>query len=96
MHGVLHRSEAGLEELHVRGAVEPILEESDLERTEPHAAQAVLLLSRHPESVFRATAFAPEGVVDLWQAALDVASAPARGTEQARFIRDRILERTRR
>jgi hypothetical protein len=67
--------------------VDQVLEQSDLERTEPHAAQTVLLLSRHPESV---------GVADLWQAALDVASASARGTEQARFIRERILERTRR
>jgi hypothetical protein len=85
-HGVLH-APYELPEVHVRD-VETALDALGAGPCERRDAELALIVPPHPESVFRAAA---DGVVDLWQAALDVVANPARGLEQAQLIRDRLL-----
>lgn len=85
-HGLLH-APYQVPEVHVR-AVDAALDALGAGRCDARDAEAALIVSAYPESVFRA---ASGGVVDPWQAALDVVASPARGLEQAELVRERIL-----
>jgi len=79
-------------ELHVRGDPREYLAVHGLEACHPDAAGLNLLVSEHPQSVFRgAVRRGPVLVVDVLQAALDVVPSPARGLEQAQYILEHVL-----
>lgn len=90
---LLHRSAVGVVELHIREEPTQFADRHDLELCGRDAAAFVLIRPRHPESVFRAARFGADQTVDPWQAALDVVAHPARGAEQAAFLRDWMLAR---
>lgn len=60
----------------------------------PHGEASLLVFeARYPESVFRATVqLNGVEVVDLLQVALDETGRPPRGTEQAEFVLEKIME----
>jgi hypothetical protein len=89
--GVLHAAAAATE-LHVLEPFERVLGRRRLERCAPHEADLWLLRCATPTSVFRGSV-AKRGlrVVDVLQAALDVAHHPDRGLEQFEYIVERVL-----
>jgi hypothetical protein len=90
LHGVLHTIVPD-REICVRSAHKAMVA-WDLEPAEPAEASAVLVETRHPRSVFRGQVKCEHlPVVDILQAALDVAPRPGRGREQADYIIEHVL-----
>lgn len=90
--GVLHATPPGLLEVHIAMSLNDALLSWRLEQVEPADAHIALRPARYRRSILggrvqRNGVF----VVDVLQAALDVAASPARGTEQAAYIIDNIL-----
>ena len=88
--GLIHASYPN-PEVHIKGPIEAILHDLNVEICEPRDAEFNIIRSRHSESVFRgAQVLDRVPIVDAIQAALDVAGNPARGLEQAEYIIERI------
>ena len=90
-HGVLHTM-SGRPLLLTRETLSTLVAERGLEYCPEHESQVVISEPRFKASVFGGVG--PLGglpVVDLLQAALDVAPMGGRGTEQAELIVDQIL-----
>lgn len=79
-------------EVHVRGDLSQLLEALGVRVCEQRDADLFLIQSSFPESVFRSASILDRSpIVDAWQAALDVASNAARGSEQVEYITERML-----
>lgn len=91
-HGVLHTKSIGAE-VHVRGSLQAACAAFDLEPCDDKGAHLTLLPTRRGESIFRGAVMRQSAlpVVDILQAALDVAPHPARGFEQAEHIINDVL-----
>jgi hypothetical protein len=90
-HGMLHTAAGGLMVL-VEGSSSELIRAWDLDYCGEHEAQLSLVEPRHKASVFRAVGNAGGvPVVDILQAALDVAPTTGRGVEQAELIVEEIL-----
>lgn len=91
--GLLHVAGVGIPELHVRGRLDALLAGRGLVEVERRDADYGLIRAAHPESVFRGAQVLDRlPIVDVLQAALDVAGSKVRGSEQAEYLVDRILE----
>jgi hypothetical protein len=90
-HGVLHTA-PGIPMILAEGPPPALVGEWDLDYCSEREAQVSLVETRHKASVFRGVE-KTDGVpvVDLLQAALDVAPMPGRGFEQAELIVEEIL-----
>lgn len=92
-HGVLHTKSTGAE-VHVRASLQEACAAFDLEPCDDKDAHLTLLPTRRGEAIFRGVVMHQGGaipVVDILQAALDVAPHPARGIEQAEHIIHDVL-----
>lgn len=92
-HGVLHTTSTGAE-VHVRASLQEVCAAFDLEPGDDKDAHFTLLPTRRGEAIFRGAVVHPLSaipVVDILQAALDVAPHPARGVEQAEHIIHDVL-----
>jgi len=93
-HGVLHTAVSGVPVLVHGESVPALVGAWDLQYCSEAEAQLVFVNQQAEESVFRGVIRqAGVPVVDILQAALDVAPMPNRGIEQAELIVERILER---
>ncbi len=91
LHGVLHTVPPDTE-IYVGTDVHAAMDAWDLEPTDPEQAHVVIIERLHDESIMRGRV--RQGalpVVDILQAALDVAPRPGRGHEQADYILTHVL-----
>lgn len=89
--GALHTVEPRVE-IHVLGALEDALAAWSLEPCHERDAHFLLVQTRFGQSILRGRVWVDKlPVADVLQAALDVASQPARGREQAQYIIEHVL-----
>lgn len=91
--GVLHTTPPRVMDMHVTGGLAEVLRTWSLEQVDARDADLVLRPTKMTRSVFGGCV-ERDGVqvVDALQAALDVVSSPARGTEQAEYIVRHVLQ----
>jgi len=91
-HGVLHTASPHLL-VQVEGEFDKFLKSWELEECHIRDAHLVLRRTRYPESVFRGWVVQNDlPVVDVLQAALDVRPHVPRGSEQAEYIIEHVLD----